>query len=404
MKLGQINLLEDKRIDCLSISTTVTTKDYLNFITHAYKRRGGIEFQREPLKTKSAIRIRERMIEDIGLGAILPSIVIGLIVTNEDYEQIRSSYKTSHDKESISISSKKIDEIIHSIGPDAISVIDGMQRTTALVESNSKGIISDEHQIRVDIWLSTETNSLIYRMLVLNSGQVPWNLRRQIEVIFSSMTKEIKNTIPEIEIMEIDDNARRSKPGQYQAKDIIELYLVYVARKEKVDIGERLADEFTRLDFIEATEKKSNNYLFYDILQYLLKFDISISRYNDESGESSRFVNGDDLFHSQPAKVGFITAIAKKVKGRPGETKTEEEEQMTWESFKKNLDRMLERIEKMSNSELGEYLEFQTLNEKLLKKTGKVGEFEREFFLSAFETLLKEEFNLKSLETSWLSN
>ena len=71
-------------------------------------------------------------------------------------------------------------------------------------------------------------------MLILNTGQVPWNLRRQIETVFSTMINEIISAVPEMEVYTVDDPNRRTKGGQYHANDLIELYLAF---------GEELTNE-----------------------------------------------------------------------------------------------------------------------------------------------------------------
>ncbi|HCD6195983.1 TPA: hypothetical protein NDT86_004241, partial [Klebsiella pneumoniae] len=65
-------VLEDKRVDCLSIIHTTKLSQYLTFAEKAYAEKGGIYGQRAPLKTKTAQTIRERMVSDIIDGAVLP--------------------------------------------------------------------------------------------------------------------------------------------------------------------------------------------------------------------------------------------------------------------------------------------------------------------------------------------
>lgn len=63
-------------------------------------------------------------------------------------------------------------------------------------------------------------------MLVLNTGQTPWNTRRQVEVIYGNLSKNIEdelyNQYPElfdkVDIYGIDDGKRRT-----QAENIISL-------------------------------------------------------------------------------------------------------------------------------------------------------------------------------------
>jgi hypothetical protein len=385
-----MDILFDKRVNCFSIIDKLPINKYLILVTRAYDDRGGLEGQREPLKTTTAIRIRKRMVDDLRKGAVLPPIVLGLIVSNENFEAMRNG------------TDDIIQQIIDEVNPTDIVIIDGMQRTTALVELGRE--IDPDTEIRIEYWISTNTNSLIYRMLVLNTGQVPWNLRRQIEVVFNSMVVEIREKVANIDVLSIDVPRRRNQAGQYQASDLIELFLVFGARKEKIDTKERLADEFTRLDFIEATADSNFTELFYGVLQTLVDFDRVFDKYQVEEGVNERFKNGRDLFSSQPARVGFITAIATNVLGRPGSNYSAERQQNNWETIKHNAQALLAKLDQLSSDEIGGFLDFNTLSEALLNRTqssGKVGDVEREFFLKAFKTLIEDNFNLETLTPCW---
>lgn len=62
-----------------------------------------------------------------------------------------------------------------------LCIIDGMQRTQAMLDAGENFL---SREIRVELWLSESLNKLIYRMLVLNTGQVPWTMQRQLEVVY----------------------------------------------------------------------------------------------------------------------------------------------------------------------------------------------------------------------------
>jgi hypothetical protein len=157
MELKDISKLKDTRTDCYSFIFEITVKDYLNLIEEIYKEKGGIKEQREPLKTSSAMRIRKQMVKDIKAGSVLPPIVLGLIISEDDFKIV--TLKTN----------EELAEIIEKVGNGNLTIIDGMQRTTALLESLEEGLPSDRI-IRIELWISTKLNSLIYRMLVLNTG------------------------------------------------------------------------------------------------------------------------------------------------------------------------------------------------------------------------------------------
>ncbi|UKO98955.1 hypothetical protein [Nostoc sp. UHCC 0870] len=387
-----IDILNDTRVNCYSVMTHLTVSQYLHLVDSAFHKRGGLEGQRETLKSTTARRIRKRMVQDIELGAVLPPIVLGVIVDPDTFQKIDTN----------NINKKDLMDLIQNNQQDNISIIDGMQRTSALREALENNQNIEQHEIRIEYWIASQINSLTYRMLVLNTGQVPWNIRRQIEIVFKTIIKEIRQKYPDIEIMDINDERRRSNPGQFQADNIIELYLVFGARKEKIDVQERLADEFTRQDFIESTSNPNFTEIFYEVINYLTRFDKLFSMYKDSTIEGY-FKEGKDLFSSQPACVGFVTAIALAVLGRPGLDYTPETQNQKWNDIKNNANTLLKKLEKLNNQNLGDFLDFNTLNELIRKKPGKSSYFEREFFLQSFKVLVEENFSIESMTPCWRS-
>ena len=225
-----MNYLLDQRGNCVSFMLNVKYPAYNALIESAYQNRGGIEGQRGALKSSTAIRIRKRMVNDIAKGTVLPPVVIGAAIAETDF----SFFFEMRDEEMIQWLTRNANDL---------SLIDGMQRTTAMIEASKVSNLSD-YEIRLEFWLTKSVNNLIYRMLVLNSGQVPWDVRRQLETVFSSVLKQIKLDNTDISIFGIDEGRRRRNARQYQSDDILELYLVFGSRKEKIDIKERLSDEF----------------------------------------------------------------------------------------------------------------------------------------------------------------
>ena len=214
--------LKDERVNCYSFMTQLTIGDYLSLIKSVYESRGGIEGQREALKTSTAIRIRKRMIEDLLSGTVLPPVVLGVVVNDDIFDRLDN------------LDEEDFLGMINQIPKDNISIIDGMQRTTAIneaIKESKNGLINKK--MRIEYWVATNTNSLIYRMLVLNTGQVPWNLRRQLETVFRSMIKEINKNPNVVEILEVNDTKWRSRAGQFQADRVIELFLVFGTRLVK---------------------------------------------------------------------------------------------------------------------------------------------------------------------------
>ena len=384
-----IDILKDEKVNCYSVMVQLRVEEYLNMVNSTFKnRRGGLEGQRDTLKTTTAIRIRNRMVQDIEAGAVIPPIVIGVIVP----EKIFSTLHT--------LDRKSFLALMETIDSDSISIIDGMQRTTAISEvlKNPHRDIS-QNKLRIEYWIASQVNSLIYRMLVLNTSQVPWNIRRQIEIVFRQIIKELKEKSPSVQILgENEEKQRRLSSGQFQADNVIELFLVCSARKEKIDLQERLADEFLKQDLIESVANSNFTNIFYEVIDYLGKFDKAIAKYKDENSEGY-FKNGKDLFGSQPACVGFVTAIGLCVLGRPGSDHNSETQNEKWKQLKNDADQMLQYLSPLDSSQMGIFLDFPTLNELIGKKPAKSNE--REFFLQAFKTLIEEKFKVSNMTPCW---
>lgn len=385
-----MDILLDGKLKCISILTRMTVSDYLGLVEKAYSNRGGISGQREALKQKTAISIRNRMIEDIKGGTILPPIVVGAVVSGDRYDEIVKGNVTDEDLKN---------EIII----DQLSIIDGMQRTTALLKAVSEKEDVNKREIRVEYWISDNSNSLLYRMLVLNTGQVPWNVRRQIEVIFSGIIKEIRDKVNNIEVITISDSSRRSKGGQYQAGDLVELFLAFGARTWKINTKEKLTDEFTRHDFLQSSGEIDLVNLFCEVLENMVKLDILIDTKCKKSEEenTSKFKTGKDLFASQPARIGFISAAGEKIIGRPGDERSQEKIDECKRVFFDTINNVSENLKAKSDEDVLDYIDFATLNQKMERKMSKVGDYERELFYEAFKVLIDENGEVNTLGICW---
>ena len=393
-----MDILIDKKLKCISIMKKIKIDDYLKLVENAYKNRGGISGQREALKQKTAISIRNRMIADVKEGTILPPIVVGIVIDEEKYKKLESK-------------EINFDELEIEKNAELLSIIDGMQRTTALMKACSENDSVGERELRVEYWISDNNNSLLYRMLVLNTGQVPWNVRRQIEVIFSGIIKEIKNKVDCIAVLQIEDSARRKKGGQYQASELVELFLAFGARTWKVNTKEKLTDEFTRHDFLQSSGEIDLIDMFCEILKCMAEIDIlldekyKISEAKEEVeieiNQNDKFKNGKDLFASQPARIGFVAAAGEKIIGRPGEERSAKRIEYAKNDFLQTFETIKEAVEEKKAEELIEYIDFSTLNQKMERRTTKVGDYERELFYEAFKVAVDEKGKMDNLGICW---
>lgn len=384
--------LYDERTDCFSVMQTATVREYLDLVTAAHAARGRMSGQRETLKTTSAKRIRDRMVSDIRHGAVLPPVVLGVIVSEEKFSRLQEDLK-----------SRSLEEILSGDEFENISIIDGMQRTAALSEASQIEPDVLNREMRVEFWVSSKIQNLIYRMLVLNTGQVPWTLSRQLSVVYAPLLRDINNAVDGIgRVFTPDEPGRRVQAGEFSADSLVELYISFSLRKTGVDTREALSDEFSKLDFVENLSHDEFQIQFYQALGVLTRMDRSFSRF--DSGAKTKLSKGRNVFDSQPARIGLVVSIAQYVIGRPGMERAETDKKNRMAKIVAGSDEFCARLDSMSIKDLGVFLKLDVLSETLDKRVGQVGRFERGVYFDAFSVLIQEDFSVPSMEPCWRAN
>lgn len=379
---SEISILEDSCSHSYSIMTTIKISDYLNLVNDCKQ----LNSQRDVLRTRAATTIRKRLIEDITKGAIIPPLVLGIVVPEGEH-----------------VDTDNFEEIFDRF-KESVVIIDGIQRTESLKKALHIAPGIENSNIRVEIWASHRVSSLIYRMLVLNTGQVPWNTRRQIEVIYEPLKIETESRVNGLRLISIGDNERRSIAGEFPADKIADLFISFTSRKVTFDNKESLADDFTRLDIIDMTSRIEVSDFFFETVEMIVKLDQQFFKYNPrENNRRDKMRIGRDLFTSNPSRVAFAAAVSTYILGRPGsKERSSEEQNCKMRSLKHNFNELVQRLEHMDEEGIGIYLSFDVLNEILASLPSKrIGDEERKFFFDAYSLLIKEEFKLDSLEEAW---
>ena len=381
----------DERTECLSVLTIMTLKEYENIARHSFESGGNLTGQRDVIKKSSAAsKIRKRMNEDFMAGAIFPSVVLGIKTQVDDIRKIKN---------------KEVKFDPTNYEKNCLSIIDGMQRSN-IYFSNIEG--NEDRDIRVEFWLSDKTVKLLYRMLVLNTGQVPWNTRRQIEVIFSSLSESIINRLFEnnpdlkdcVEIMTVDDKRRRTQAGRYQKSTMIQLYLGFNTRKVKTDSTDQLADEYQRFDMMDSIDKDISFDLFVDAFSYLCRLDFAFSKCKDQC-DDGQFVDGKSIFSSGPVCLGFIVSCAEYVMGKIAVERTEEEKNKKNILLKEQINKIISMLE--SNID-NNFLALNSLNDVIAQlPKAKIGDEMRSLFKIIFGELIRydELEEISSMESFW---
>ena len=383
--------LYDQRTQCWSVQTTVSVGAYLELIREAHAAQGALTGQRDVLTTTTAKRIRARMVADLKLGAVLPPVVIGAVVDEAIYAELPLDDAAT------------IDEVLPPPDERTLSIIDGMQRTAALMEAATDDPTVRTRQLRVEFWLASGVRPMVYRMLVLNTGQVPWTISRQLSVVFAPLLEETLAHVPDIEKVPSPDRpGRRVRAAQFSSDAIVELYIAFSLRKTAIDTKEAVSDEFSRLDFVENLSEPDFQDQFYRALRLMARLDKAFSRY--DSGAQGRFSKGRNVFDAQPTRIGFIVGLGNHILGRPGANRAADERAQRVDALEIASSSLVERLARLGDDDLGEFLKLDVLREILDKRVGQVGRYERAVFAEAFKVLIEEDFNVVDMEQCWRAN
>ncbi len=359
MNFKIIDIQKDTNLNCYSVLTVVSIRDFIEFVQPIHEQKGNIDEQRDVLQTRSAKIIRNQMVEDLQQGAILPPIVLGIIFKNQINED--NFFRLIEKKQEISI-------------------LDGMQRIQALKEAIKKRKLN--HNLRVEFWFAHDEGALLYRMLVLNSGQIPWGLDKQLEVVFKPILKKLKSLVPYL------DNLISQKI--YKQLEIVELFLAFSSRKVRIDKKHQLAEYHAALDIMSLIREKSAHIIdkFEEIFILMIEIDQILSRIED------RYV-----FNNQTARVGFIVACAEKIFGLLG-SNTEKDSWQVEDNFNDLISKLRQIKSKINSQSLQENYEFLALDilKENLRSIPK--EKHRQAFLNGFKVIFSEP-EINSFAVCW---
>jgi hypothetical protein len=242
----------------------------------------------------------------------------------------------------------------------------------------------------------------------LNTGQVPWDLKRQLETLYKPIVAKISKEVPNIQVIGLDEKFRRSQAGEYRSTRIIELFLAYTSRSIDVDVRERVAEEFAKIDITEATSDEEFFPLFIQTIKMMAKLDDQFDRVGRGhlADEDSKLKGGRDIFTSLPASIGFVVAAAERLLGEPGFDYDLGSAKKEIEKINKNIDLLIKHMSKMKEPELANFIDLDTLNQVLTAKSSRIGEYERNLYKRAFLLLMTKApqlINQGSLSPCWLA-
>ena len=173
-------------------------------------------------------------------------------------------------------------------------------------------------------------------------------------------------------------------------------------RRAEFDIRDRVAEDFARMDAIEASAHNEFIGLFIRALRLVAQLDRAFSAGVDRpSSRDERFSDGRKLFQAYPPLVGFFVAVAVNVFDQPGFSIDWESVDAKMMSVEAAIGTIVGRLGRLSPDQIDEFLDIPLLNERLAQRSGQVGRFERDFFIRAFIAMIANAARLPDLSPCW---
>lgn len=295
--------LQDRRIHSTNLLAECTFQEYLSFAKHI---KDNNEFQRKRVKTSKTIY--SLLKEDLEQGCIIPPIV--LAISQKDIKEFNSE--------------NLLEYILEN--QDNVMILDGLQRTYTLLDADAemgKKTFEDyeafkNNKLRLEVYVDINKFGILYRMLTLNTGQTPMQLRHQLEMLYSDM---IDTSIQGIKLVKDTEGKADADSNEFVFKNAIEGFNSYLSRSELPIDREELLDNIRIME--KMSDESANIDMFIEYLDtYAMVFNSlrEISNNHEITDEelSEYGINGNPfgkkvskVFSSSQSMTGFGAAMGK---------------------------------------------------------------------------------------------
>ncbi|NYH47082.1 hypothetical protein [Xanthomonas arboricola] len=197
------------------------------------------EIQRKRVQHKAYGRMKE----DIKAGTLLPTITLAV---KKDFIADISRALSDPDQ---------LENLLQT--PGKVNILDGLQRTHILSDIKTEGhVFPDNQKVILEFWLEGDVKNLIYRIIVLNSGQKPMSMRHQIELLFSTTKENLKDRIPGLDIITERDEARRTRPEKFPLERLALSYYSFITKSTEIDKENIIAQKLVEDSVLEGGEQE----------------------------------------------------------------------------------------------------------------------------------------------------
>lgn len=315
-RIKVFDLKEDKKVGGKCLLIDITIGDYVELIQNNLE---NLPIQRGKVISRKR-DVYNRLRKDLEDGTIMPPLSL---VASKELSDIIKDIKDT----------KKLEDIINDkINKKSLSILDGLQRTYCIL--NAIDDLKDKPEklkyfkssrIRAELWYYIKTNALLYKILVLNTGQFKMSMRHQLEILYMPLEEAISNIAKEREIEGIrfstyKDPSTSKEPYKYSFSNIVEALTAFNTRDPIVDKTNIVVTELERMRFIEEhsdTSKLCSDEGIEEFSNLLFNLDEKLwEKYRERIKESDDFGNvkslewtsRSDFMNSAPFLSGFFAS------------------------------------------------------------------------------------------------
>jgi len=292
-KLQIIGYNIDSRTNTNVIYALIEISDYLDFIGDNFDE---FDIQRKRESHKGYTRLKN----DIKEGAIIPPITLAL-----KPEEVSSFLPMLRAKDT-----QKLEKLLNKDA--SVYILDGLQRTHIIKDLKEEGFSFNKNQnLLLEFWFEKDMGNLIYRLIVLNSGQKPMSMRHQVELLFMTMQDKLKNDIPGLIMYNERDKKSRDSSMKFSFDRIVSGYHSFLNESpevnkgklitEKLDSGKVITDhELILLERYDEYTKYLSRYLLVDREAYRV-----YEKYKEFSG-AKNWLADENVVNAFFAAIGIL--------------------------------------------------------------------------------------------------
>lgn len=240
MKFCILGYTKDQRTDTEVVYAQIGISEYLELVGEDFDR---FEIQRKRQDPKKYTRLKE----DTKKGALLPPIT--LAINPSKVSEFNETLKSKNSEK------LKIDLIKSS----DLYILDGLQRSYIIKDLIDEGVtFKTDQTLLIEIWFESKIEHLIYRLIVLNSGQKPMSMRHQVELLFTTLKTEIEETIPDLNIYVEKDSQIRSSAKKFSFDRIVNAYYSFLTKSPEVKRDNLIVQKLNEDDILSSNEEELN--------------------------------------------------------------------------------------------------------------------------------------------------